>query len=55
MDRADKLQIARDEIEDSIDILAVMFIDQNIDIFWKFQAGINAEIQASEEAKNATN
>ena len=45
MDRPDKLQIARDVIGENLDLLAVMFIDQDIDLFWKFQAEINDKIR----------
>ena len=53
MERPDKLQIARDEIAEGIDILAVMFIDQDTDLFWKIQAKIDAKIQTMEHMDRA--
>ena len=49
MDRPDKLQIARDVIRENIDLLAVMFIDDESDIHHKIQEEIEDIIKDEEE------
>jgi len=55
MNRPDKLQIARDEIRENIDLLAVSFIDGERDILERIIEEIEDIIEEQEKPENETN